>query len=224
MDVTTALRSTHILHPGPHASTQLHRLYPPCQQLPVLADKRGCGVTPAVVQAGIHRLCSHHCMRPHKTQIWLHAHGRVKWHCWLLVNPCFGMLQGLLPGTDLSAHRNYKGDTVRWTQAGLLVTVTHGWDSSAASTPSQCWKDGKSTAFKHAQVNEWEQLRQNFQHKNVFQKEVSWRGYLLSRIPIPTFLQAGSVLTWLWSSMGISDHYLCAFKPKTYLLSPYPCA
>lgn len=140
-----------------------------CQQLQVLADKWGR----AVHCAGISHLCAHCCTRPHEIQIRLPAHRRVKWcHVTDLVNPLFGMLQGPLPQRDLSAHQNYKGDTVHWTQAGLLITVTHSWDSSAASTPSQRWKDGESTAFKYAWVNEWEHLYQNFQHTNVFKEEL----------------------------------------------------
>lgn len=37
--------------------------------------------------------------------------------------------------------------------------------------------------------------------------------FVSSRIPVPTFLQVESALTFT----SISGHHLCAFKPKTFL-------
>lgn len=128
-NITVAPTGTYILSTGIHAVLWQHQLYLPRQQRRVPVWEQGCGTTPAVSCTGISGLCAQPC----KIQIWLHTHVRIKWHRCLLVNPCFGTSQEPLPWTYLSAHWNYKSDSVCWTQAGLLITVTRSWDSSAVS-------------------------------------------------------------------------------------------
>lgn len=90
----------------------------------------------------------------------------------------FGKSQASLPLADLSAQGNDNNETIRWTQAGVLIMGTRCWDSSAihrgsipGNTFSSGWKDGEGIAFRHtaskltSQQNKWEDLYQNFHHE-----------------------------------------------------------